>query len=190
MGEGLNARAEITDFWAMVFNPSSMDRLAHVIMGCWQAGAALVLSVSAYYLLKKKHADFAKKSLNIALGVALAASLGQLATGHSGALLVSRHQPAKMAAIEGHFEESAPAAMYLFGWINEEAEQVDFGVKIPRMLSYLIYGKTETPVTSLRAFEPEERPPVNIVFQSLLCLGGHRHDTYCHEFYGCIPPMA
>ena len=48
VGEGLSARAEIIDFWAMVFNPSSMIRLAHVILGCWLAGAFLVISISAY----------------------------------------------------------------------------------------------------------------------------------------------
>src|SRR4029077_18137587 len=55
VGQGLKARAEITDFWAMVLNPSTLDRISHVYMGAWQAGAWLVLSVSAYYLLKKRH---------------------------------------------------------------------------------------------------------------------------------------
>ena len=55
VGEGLKARAEITDFWAMVFNPSSVDRLTHSIMGAWQSGAFLVISISAYYLLKNRH---------------------------------------------------------------------------------------------------------------------------------------
>ncbi len=54
VGEGINARAEITDFWAMVFNPSSVDRLLHTISGCWLAGAFLVISVAAYYLTEKK----------------------------------------------------------------------------------------------------------------------------------------
>src|SRR5215469_8865640 len=55
VGEGLRARAEITDFWAMVFSPSSMQRLAHVIFGAWLAGSFLVVSVSAFYLLKRRH---------------------------------------------------------------------------------------------------------------------------------------
>src|SRR5271156_3343642 len=55
VGEGLNARAEIVDFWAMALNPSSLVRLGHVILGCWLAGAFLVISVAAYYMLKKRH---------------------------------------------------------------------------------------------------------------------------------------
>ncbi len=57
VGEGSDARAEITDFWAMVFNPSAMDRLSHTLCGAWQAGAFLVVSVSAFYLLRRKHLD-------------------------------------------------------------------------------------------------------------------------------------
>jgi len=86
VGEGLNARAEITDFWAMVFNPSSIDRLTHVLSGAWLAGAFLVLSISAYYILKNKHIEYAKASFKIAIALALFASLYQLFTGHQSAM--------------------------------------------------------------------------------------------------------
>ncbi|GAB4296555.1 MAG: cytochrome ubiquinol oxidase subunit I [Ignavibacteriaceae bacterium] len=166
VGEGLNARAEITDFWAMVFNPSSVDRLLHVLSGSWLAGAFLVISVSAWYLIKKRHEAFAKSSIKIALTLALFASLFQLFTGHRSAVGVSENQPAKLAAMEAHFDSLAPAQLYLFGWVNEDDQQVNFSVAIPGMLSYLIYGDTETPVKGLNAFPEDERPPVNIVFQS------------------------
>lgn len=70
VGEGMRARAEITDFWAMVFNPSSVDRLLHVWIGSFLAGAFLVLSVNAYYIIKKRHLEIAKPSFKIALVVA------------------------------------------------------------------------------------------------------------------------
>ena len=72
VGEGMKARAEITDFWQMVFNPSSMDRLLHVLCGAWQAGSFLVVSVSAWYLLKKRHEEFARASLRVGLVVGMA----------------------------------------------------------------------------------------------------------------------
>src|SRR5208283_1822718 len=75
VGEGMHARAEITDFWAMVFSPSSMDRLSHTVVGAWQAAAFFVISVSAYYLLRRQHRDFARRSLKVGLCVALAGSL-------------------------------------------------------------------------------------------------------------------
>ncbi len=165
VGEGLKARAEITDFWAMVFNPSSMDRLFHVVMGCYQAGAFLVLSISAFYLLKKQHEAFAKASMKIALGLALFASLGQLVSGHSSALIAAQYQPAKMAAYEGHFPKSAPAGLYILGWVDEKGEKTH-GIELPGFLSFLIHGDSTQPVTGLQAFEKKDRPPVNFVFQT------------------------
>jgi cytochrome d ubiquinol oxidase subunit I len=164
VGEGLNARAEITDFWAMVFNPSSMDRLIHVLAGCWLAGAFLVLSVNAYYLLKNEHVEIAKRAMKIGLAVALFASLFQLFSGHRGAVGVSRNQPEKLAAIEAHYDSSASASLYLFGWVNEKEEKV-FGIAIPGMLSFLVHGDFSKPVRGLKSFPPEERPPVNFTFQ-------------------------
>jgi len=165
VGQGAAARAEITSFWSVVFSPSSMDRLSHVLSGAWQAGAFLVLSVSAYYLLKRKHVEFAKASMKIALVVATIASLLQLATGHSSAHTVARTQPAKLAALEGHFDASAPAGLYLLGWVNEREERTR-GLQIPGFLSWLVHFDSAKPVTGLRAFPPADRPPVNLVFQS------------------------
>ncbi|MDD5362056.1 MAG: cytochrome ubiquinol oxidase subunit I [Ignavibacteria bacterium] len=158
-------RAEITDFWAMVFNPSSVDRLLHTLSGAWLTGAFFVLSVSAFYILKNRHLDFAKKSIKLALVLAIFASLFQLFTGHMSAQGVSKNQPAKLAAFEGHYD-TKPAPMYLFGWVNEQDEEVKFGVSIPGMLSYLIHGDTQTPVTGLNEFNPGDRPPVNVIFQT------------------------
>jgi cytochrome d ubiquinol oxidase subunit I len=166
VGEGMNARAEITDFWELVFNPSSVDRLLHTISGAWLAGAFLVISVAAYYLLKKRHLQFAKSSIKIALVVAGFASLFQLLTGHHSAVGIHENQPAKLAAMEAVFDDQANAPIYLFGWVNEENQNVNFGIAIPGMLSYLISGTTEQKVAGLNSIPEDERPPVNIVFQT------------------------
>ncbi len=166
VGEGINARAEITDFWAMVFNPSSVDRLLHVLSGCWLAGAFLIISVSAYYLLRDRHIRFAKASIKIALVVVIIASLFQLFTGHRSAVGVSKNQPAKLAAMEAVFDDQTNAPLYLFGWVNEDNQKVNFGIAVPGMLSYLIGYDTNTKVTGLNSFTEEDRPPVNIVFQA------------------------
>lgn len=158
-------RAEIIDFWAMVFNPSTMDRLMHSLSGAWLTGAFFVMSVSAFYILKNRHIDFAKKSMKIALSLAIFASLFQLLTGHHSASKLSETQPVKLAAFEGHFNTS-PAPLYLFGWVNEQEQKVNVGISIPGFLSYLVYGDSQKPLTGLNDFKPENRPPVNIVFQS------------------------
>jgi cytochrome d ubiquinol oxidase subunit I len=165
VGDGLHARAEITNFWAMVFNPSSMDRLSHVWFGSFLAGAFLVLSVNAWYILKGRHLEIAKPSFKIALVVAMVFSLSQLVTGHSSADGVAKYQPAKLAALEGHFDSSAVADMYLIGWVEQQKGKTT-GIRVPGGLSFLLHQDFHTPVTGLNAFRPEDRPgQVNAVFQ-------------------------
>lgn len=165
VGDGLNARAEITDFWAMVFNPSSVERLFHVWLGAFLAGAFLVLSVHAYYLIKDRHVELSKTAIKIALTVATIFSLGQLLTGHASAEGVAHNQPAKLAALEGHYPANAKADMYLFGWVDNETQEVQ-GIKVPGGLSFLLHQDFETPVVGLNAFQPEDRPKqVNAIFQ-------------------------
>jgi cytochrome d ubiquinol oxidase subunit I len=94
------------------------------------------------------------------------ASLFQLYTGHASAVGVSENQPAKLAAMEAHYDSSAVAPLYLFGWVNKDKQEVNFGVKIPGMLSYLVSGDFNHMITGLNSFKPEDRPPVNIVFQT------------------------
>lgn len=165
VGEGMNARAEITDFWAMVFNPSSVDRMLHVWIGAFLSGAFLVLSVNAWYILKNKHLAIAKPAFKIALTVALIASLAQLFTGSRSADGVAKNQPAKLAAMEGHYDTLAKADMYIIGWVNQQ-KQEPHGLNIPGGLSFLIHNNFNTPVRGLNSFKKDERPPqVNAVFQ-------------------------
>jgi cytochrome d ubiquinol oxidase subunit I len=165
VGVGDKVRAEMLDFWQVVFNPSFLDRISHVYMGAWQAAAFFVLSVSAFYLLRKKHREFAKGSIKIAVVVAIFASLMQLVTGDFSGKTLAQTQPAKLAAFEGHYPASAPAGAYIFGWVDETNEKVS-GLEIPGLLSFLVYWDASAPVTGLRAVGPEDRPPVNLVFQS------------------------
>lgn len=165
VGEGMEARAEIIDFWEMVFNPSSMDRLVHTWQGAFLAGAFLVLSVHAYYLRKGRYIAISKKAFKIALVVGTVFSLAQLISGHSSANGVAVNQPAKLAAFEGHFEENAAAPMYLFGWVDKSSQTVT-GLNIPGGLSYLLHYDFGAPVTGLNAFPEKDRPSqVNAVFQ-------------------------
>ncbi len=165
VGEGMRARAEITDFWAMVFNPSSVDRIMHVWIGAFLAGAFLVLSVHAYYILKNRHVEISKKAFKIALVVATVFSLSQLATGHKSADGVAHNQPAKLAAMEGHFDSLAVADMYLFGWVNKEEKKVT-GLSVPAGLSFLVHFDFDEPVKGLDYFPEDEQPEaVNAIFQ-------------------------
>lgn len=165
VGEGLNARAEITDFWAMVFNPSSIDRISHVWLGAFLAGIFLVLSVHAYYILKNRYVEISKKAFKIALVAAAIVSLSQLISGSKSAEGVAENQPAKLATMEGVWDKDSPADMYLFGWVDKENEKT-VGVSIPGGLSYLTHKDFKAPVRGLKSFKTEDRPSqVNAVFQ-------------------------
>jgi cytochrome bd ubiquinol oxidase subunit I len=165
VGKGMEARAEITDFWAMVFNPSSVERLVHVWIAAFLAGIFLVLSVNAWYILKKKHLEIAKKSFKISLVAATIFSLLQLVAGHQSAEVVHKYQPAKLAALEGHYDSMAVADMFLMGYVDNKTQKVT-GIKIPGGLSFLTHGDFNKPVKGLNAFKPDERPTqINTIFQ-------------------------
>ncbi|MBP6759966.1 MAG: cytochrome ubiquinol oxidase subunit I, partial [Flavobacterium sp.] len=165
VGTGLHARAEVTDFWAMVFNPSSIDRIIHTWQGAILAGAFLVLSVHAYYIRKGRFVEISKKAFQIALVVATVFSLTQLISGHSTADGVAVNQPAKLATMEGHFKKNSPADLYLLGWVDKEKQTVT-GLGIPGGLSFLVHQDFKAPIKGLNDFPVEDRPSqINAVFQ-------------------------
>ncbi len=158
-------RAQITNFWQVVFNPSTMDRLVHVLLGAFLSGAFLVLSVGAYYVLKRRHEDIGRRCVKMALVAAIIGATAQLVSGDFNAKMVGKYQPAKLAAFEGHFPADAPAGIRLFGWVDSKTQMV-YGPRIPGMLSWLMYYNTKASVIGLDHFPPALRPPVNPVFQS------------------------
>lgn len=156
-------RAEIVDFWAMVLNPSTINRLGHTLIGCFIMGAFFIMSISAWYVLKGRHVEFAKHSFRGALVLATVASLAALFTGHQQAKTVYHTQPAKLAAFEGHFE-TGRGDLSLFGLPDNESMQLRGAVSLPGMLSFLLFGDMDREVVGLDRFRPEDRPPAVIPF--------------------------
>lgn len=169
---GIVKRAELTDFWKVVFNPSAMDRLVHVLIGAFVLGSFFVLSISAFYLLKNRHVDFARKSFTTALVVAAVASVAILISGDSQGRLVARYQPAKLAAMEGIFKSTeAGAPMHIFGIPDAKSGTVHWNVEIPGLLSFLVHRDFSKPVPGLDRFEPDT-PPVALPFFSFHIMVG------------------
>jgi cytochrome d ubiquinol oxidase subunit I len=161
----LGPRAVTTDFWQMVFNPSTVDRLSHVILGCWLTGAFFVVSVGAYYLLKKRHLEIARTMTFIGLCMAMGCLILQLFSGDRSARLIAEYQPAKLAAFEGIYRTEPSTPISVFGWVDPKTEEVH-SLKIPGMLSLLTYRNFETPVTGLDQIPRDEWPNVAVVFQT------------------------
>ncbi len=151
----LGPRAEMTHFWEAILNPSTLDRITHTILGCWLTGAFFVISVAAYYYLKRRHDAIARPMMKIGLSVALVSLLLQLASGHSSAQIVAKYQPAKLAAFEGLYTTEPHTPMSVIG-----------NIKIPSALSLLVHGDLKTPVTGLDQIPRDEWPNVRFVFQT------------------------
>lgn len=169
----LMPRAEVTDFWAMVFNPSSVDRLTHTLIGAFVLGAFFVASVCTYYLLKDRHHEVAKRCLKFALPSALLFTLASAMTGHHSAQQLVETQPAKLAAMEAHFETTdEPTGLYLCGWPDSKAETVHFGIRMPYLLSFMVYNDPQKPVPGMDQIPVDERPPVWLPFQTFHLMVG------------------
>jgi cytochrome bd ubiquinol oxidase subunit I len=159
------ARAYMTDFLQVIFTPSFIPRLLHTWGASWTVGSALLLSVSAWYLLRKREVELAKANFKVALPFFVIFSIVNVAFfGASQAVEVTNYQPVKLASLEGLWESQSCAPMYLVGWVDE-AKQTTTGLKIPCLLSFLAHRDFNATVTGLEAFPPQEYPPINLVFQ-------------------------
>ena len=157
--------AVMTSFMEVMFTPSFVVRLMHVWVASWMVGASLMLSVSAWYLLKKKHIDMAQAGFKVALPIFVVLSIVQVTvSGASQAVEVTNFQPVKLAAMEGVWESQSCAPMYLVGWVNE-ATQTTTGIKVPCLLSLLAGGSIDTTIAGLTSFPSDTWSPINLVFQ-------------------------
>ncbi len=160
-----NGRAEMTDFFALLFNKFSLLEIAHMLPSAILLGGFFVMGISAYHLLKKQHIDFFTRSFKIALIFGLVASFGVALTGDLHGVHVADVQPAKLAAMEAHWETQTSAPIVLFAIPDEEngKNSVEFG-SIPGILSFLAHHDFNSVVKGLNDFPKDERPPVWITF--------------------------
>jgi cytochrome d ubiquinol oxidase subunit I len=156
-------RAEVADFWAVVFNPSTIDRLVHTLIGAFLMGTFFVMSISAYYILRKRHHEFAKRSFTGALLLATFFSVAQLVSGDINGRMVAKQQPAKLAAIEAHFRYEA-ADLTIVGVPDVALKTVHDEIAIPGMLSFLVCGNWHTPLIGLDEVPRQYWPPVAPAF--------------------------
>ncbi len=163
IGEGANKRAVITNLWDVYFNPSFLDRLVHVLLGCGLLGVFLLMSVSSFYIIRNRHKEFAEFTLKFSLVASFVFLVLQLLSADSSARGVARDQPAKLAAMEAIFETREHAPFALIGYVDMENETVK-GIAIPSLLSFLIYRDVKGAVTGLNAFPKEDWPNVPAVF--------------------------
>ena len=161
-----DGKAVLTDFWAAAFNPSTIPRYLHTVFSTWVAGSLLAGAVAAYYLRKGRHTAFAKRTLVAAVVFGLICSIAMPIIGDWQARVVAKHQPAKMAAFEGLFEDTSNAGIALFGIVDEDQQTVHGELAVPGLLSWTTTGSFDGVVPGLNSFAPEERPPLHLTYYS------------------------
>jgi cytochrome d ubiquinol oxidase subunit I len=165
--EVVGGKAVLTDFWAAVFNASTLPRFLHVIVSSWATAGFLMLGVAAWFLLKRRHLGVARRSLTLGLTVALVASVLMFVTGDRHARQVAETQPAKFAAMQGLYSTTYGAPLILFALPpTQDPADAPEGpeIQVARLLSFLTAGSFQAAIVGLEAFPQSEWPPIAMTF--------------------------
>ena len=159
-----DGRFYAVDWWQIVFNPSFPYRLAHMLTAMFLTTSFVVAGISAWYLLKIRYIEHARIGLSMALGMITVLAPLQVFLGDLHGLNTLEHQPAKIAAMEGHWEGGARAPLILFAIPDDEAETNHFEIGIPGLSSIILTHELEGEVPGLKQFPKDERPSPRIIF--------------------------
>ncbi|TJZ85149.1 cytochrome ubiquinol oxidase subunit I [Paracoccus hibiscisoli] len=161
-----------TDFWQVIFNPSFPYRLMHTVTAAYLTTAFIVGGVAALHLLRHRHrrdrvSPATRTMFSMAMWMAAIFAPVQIVLGDFHGINTLEHQPAKVMAIEGHFEShEAGAPLYLFGIPNQKEQRLDYAIGIPKLSSLILKHDLNAPLAGLDTIPREDQPPVAIVFWS------------------------
>ncbi|KIN73805.1 Cytochrome bd ubiquinol oxidase, subunit I [Sulfitobacter guttiformis KCTC 32187] len=155
------------DWWAIVFNPSFPYRLVHMVLAAYLTTALVVGAVGALHLLRDRADAYSRKMFSMAMWMLIVVTPLQILAGDFHGLNTLEHQPAKVMAMEGHFDshpEGAP--LILFGIPNSAEKRIDYAIEIPKLSSLILKHDLNAPMDGLDTIPDEDEPPVGIVFWS------------------------
>ncbi|CAO97418.1 cytochrome ubiquinol oxidase subunit I [Erwinia tasmaniensis] len=163
-----------TDWLAIVFNPSFPYRLFHMSIAAFLVTAFFVGASAAWHLLRKNDTPAVRKMLSMSLWMALIVAPIQAMVGDAHGLNTLEHQPAKIAAIEGHWENppGEPTPLILFGVPDMKEERTKYALEIPYLGSLILTHSLDKQVPALKSFPPEDRPNSTVVFWSFRIMVG------------------
>ena len=173
-GYGLNEMGQYIplDWVKIIFNPSFPYRLVHMVLAAYLTTAFVVGGVGAYHLLKDRGNAAARVMFSMAMWMAAIVAPLQIIAGDIHGLNTLEHQPAKVAAMEGHFETQKGAPLILFGWPDMEAEETKYAVEIPKLGSMILTHDWDGEVKGLKEWPKEDRPNATLVFWSFRVMVG------------------
>lgn len=169
-GHGMNDVGQFVpvDWWAIVFNPSFPYRLVHMVLAAYLTTALVVGAVGGWHLLRDRANQASRTMFSMAMAMLIMVAPLQIVAGDFHGLNTLEYQPAKVAAMEGHFDPhpEGRAPLILFGIPDAENETVHYAVQIPYLSSLILTHDLTSPLPGLKDFPRDERPPVGIVFWS------------------------
>lgn len=155
-------RFVVDDYWQAIFNPGTVTAAVHMWLACLETSLFVIAGVSAAYLLRNRHVELFMKSFRLAVLAALLVAPAQLWLGDASGQILFRHQPAKAAALEGHWETNRPghgADWALLAWPDKARQRNDWSLSIPDGLSLLATRDPAGRVTGLRDIPLADQPP-------------------------------
>ncbi|EMA2444883.1 cytochrome ubiquinol oxidase subunit I [Vibrio fluvialis] len=172
--EIVDGRVVPVDWFKIVFNPSFSYRLAHMALAAFLSTAFFVAASAAWHLLRGRKSAEVKKMFSMAMWMILLVAPLQAVVGDAHGLNTLEHQPAKIAAIEGHWENKPGEAtpLILFGIPDMDAEKTRFSLEVPYLGSLILTHSLEKQIPALKSFAKEDRPNSTIVFWSFRVMAG------------------
>ncbi len=175
-------RMELTDFWAVMFNPTAQAKFVHTVSAGYVTASVFVLGISAWYLLKGRDVEFAKRSFRVAAAFGFASALSVIVLGDESGYSVTESQKSKLAAIEGMWEtEPAPAGFNLLAWPNEEKQANDWELKMPYALGLIATRSTSEEIPGIREIRESNRARIESGIHAVLGLERLRKDAHDAE---------
>ncbi|WP_315806118.1 MULTISPECIES: cytochrome ubiquinol oxidase subunit I [unclassified Bradyrhizobium] len=174
-GYAVNAEGQFVsvDWLKVIFNPSFPYRLVHMVLAAYLTTALLVGAVGAFHLLRNAHLPGSRVMFSMAMWMATLVAPIQILAGDQHGLNTLEHQPAKIMAMEGHFESHKDGApLYLFGWPDETAGKLEYAVGIPKLGSLILKHAPDAPLAGLDTVPRENWPPVAIPFWTFRIMVG------------------
>ncbi|HEY0283599.1 MAG TPA: cytochrome ubiquinol oxidase subunit I [Rhizomicrobium sp.] len=143
-------RMEVSNFMEVLFNPVAQAKFVHTVSAGYVVGAVFVLAISAYYLLRRRHVELAKRSMTVAVSFGLASALSVVVLGDESGYTAGLNQKMKIAAIEAMWNtEPAPASFTVFGIPDLKARTTHYEVKVPWVLGLIATRSADTPVPGI-----------------------------------------
>jgi cytochrome d ubiquinol oxidase subunit I len=174
-GYGTNPQGQFIplDWWAVVFNPSFPFRLVHMVLAAYLTTALAVGAVGAWHLLRDRTNPAARTMFSMAMWMLAFVAPAQILAGDAHGLNTLEHQPAKVMAMEGHFQSHPDGApLVLFGLPDQEAGTIRYALEIPKLSSLVLKHAFDAPLAGLETLPRKDWPPVPVVFWSFRVMVG------------------